>query len=135
MPVVRGADRLRRSLLPSLLAARRANEALANPTIELFEIAKVYLPQEAALPQEPLMLSIVGGREYAELKGTVEAIVAELKIAEPVEAEDADLKGDRSDLCKAPSGPLRGKSDLSPFDPAHPAGCSSGAKRWATWAV
>jgi hypothetical protein len=26
------------------------------------------------------------------------------------------LKGDRSDLCKAPFGPLRGKSDLSPWE-------------------
>ena len=30
MPVLRRADRLRRSLIPSLLAARRTNEALAN---------------------------------------------------------------------------------------------------------
>ncbi len=45
MPVIRGADHLRRSLVPSLLAARRTNESLANSEIELFEIAKIYLPQ------------------------------------------------------------------------------------------
>ena len=45
MPVIRGANCLRRSLVPSLLAARRTNEALANPEIELFEIAKIYLPR------------------------------------------------------------------------------------------
>ena len=45
MPVLRRADRLRRSLVPSLLGARQTNESLANPTIELFEMAKVYLPQ------------------------------------------------------------------------------------------
>ena len=39
------ADCLRRSLVPSLLGARRTNEALANPPIELFEIANVYLPR------------------------------------------------------------------------------------------
>ena len=39
-PILRGADRLRRSLIPSLLDARRLNESLGNPVIELFEIAK-----------------------------------------------------------------------------------------------
>ena len=91
LPVVRGADRLRRSLLPSLLAARRANEALANPIIELFEIAKVYLPQGAELPQEPLLLGIAGGEDYPAVKGVVEAILRELKIAEQVEAEQSGI--------------------------------------------
>ena len=49
MPVIRGADCLRRSLVPSLLGARRTNESLANAEIELFEIAKVYLPREGEL--------------------------------------------------------------------------------------
>ena len=43
-PILRRADRLRRSLIPSLLIARRTNEALANARIELFETARVYLP-------------------------------------------------------------------------------------------
>lgn len=93
MPVVRGADHLRRSLIPSLLAARRANEALANPVIELFEIAKVYLPQGDELPEEPLMLGIAGGQDYAAVKGAVESLFCELKICEPFEAEDAGIDG------------------------------------------
>lgn len=91
IPVVRGADRLRRSLLPSLLAARRANEALANPVIELFEIAKAYLPQDDELPEEPLMLGIAGGQDYATVKGVIESLFCELKICEPFEAEDAGI--------------------------------------------
>ena len=51
-PVLRGADRLRTSLVPSLLAVRRTNEALSNPEIELFEIAKVYLPRAEKLPDD-----------------------------------------------------------------------------------
>ena len=43
-PVLRLADCLRQSLVPSLLAARRYNEKLSNDVIELFEIAHVYLP-------------------------------------------------------------------------------------------
>ncbi len=91
MPVIRGADCLRRSLVPSLLAARRTNETLANVNCELFEIAKVYLPQGDQLPREELMLSIAGGRGYAVVKGVVETILDELKISTPLEAGDADL--------------------------------------------
>ena len=91
MPVIRGADCLRRSLVPSLLAVRRTNEALANPEIELFEIAKVYLPRSGELPQEEIMLAITSGREYPAVKGVIEAILGELKIAAPLEAGDADI--------------------------------------------
>src|SRR4051812_37997900 len=41
-PMLEGADRLRRSLVPSLLESRRLNESLSNSTIELFETARVY---------------------------------------------------------------------------------------------
>ena len=91
MPVVRGADCLRRSLVPSLLAARRTNEALANAEIELFEIARAYLPRGGELPREELLLGITSGRDYLALRGVIEAILGELKVAEPLEADDAGL--------------------------------------------
>jgi phenylalanyl-tRNA synthetase beta chain len=91
MPIVRGADCLRRSLVPSLLGVRRANEALANAEIELFEIARVYLPRGDELPQEELMLGIASGRDYLAVKGAIETILAELKIAVPLEAGDTDM--------------------------------------------
>ncbi|MBS0211250.1 MAG: phenylalanine--tRNA ligase subunit beta [Planctomycetes bacterium] len=77
-PLLRRATQLRRSLIPSLLGARRTNESLANPVIELFEIAKVYLPRGNELPDEALMLGLVSGRELRAMKGAVEAIVARL---------------------------------------------------------
>ncbi len=91
MPVIRGANILRRSLTPSLLGVRRTNEALANAEIELFEIAKVYLPQGAELPREELMLGINSGRPYAAVRGAIEAILAELKIAIPLEGDDSRI--------------------------------------------
>jgi phenylalanyl-tRNA synthetase beta chain len=91
MPVIRGANFLRRCLVPSLLAARRTNESLANTDIELFEIAKVYLPNTADLPREEVMLSITSGRDYLSVKGVVETILAELKITVPLAADDAKL--------------------------------------------
>ncbi len=88
-PVLRGADLLRTSLVASLLAARRTNEALANPDIELFEIARAYLPRGNKLPAEEVMLGITSGRDFRELKGVIEAIVATLNPAAELEATDA----------------------------------------------
>jgi len=91
MPVLRGADRLRRSLVPSLLGVRRTNEALANAEIELFEIARVYLPQGDQLPAEELMLGITSGRGYAVVRGAIEALVEVLRPALPLEAGGTDI--------------------------------------------
>lgn len=76
MPILERADRLRRSLVPSLLKVRRDNEALGNRTIELFETAKVYLPRPGSLPREELMLGLTSGRGFFDVKGTLEAVLA-----------------------------------------------------------
>jgi len=82
MPILERADKLRRSLVPSLLKARRDNEAVGNRTIELFETAKVYLPRAGQLPQEELMLGLTAGGDGADsffrVKGTLEAVLAAL---------------------------------------------------------
>jgi phenylalanyl-tRNA synthetase beta chain len=80
MPVLRRADRLRRSLVPSLLAVRRLNESQANPVIELFEIAKVYLPsgKPGELPSEPRLLAITSGGDFRTVKGIIEGLVSNL---------------------------------------------------------
>ncbi|MBN1854222.1 MAG: phenylalanine--tRNA ligase subunit beta [Pirellulales bacterium] len=74
-PVLRRADCLRQSLIPSLLASRRTNETLSNPRIELFEIAKVYLPRQDDLPDERWMVGLTSGQDYRSVKGVLEAIV------------------------------------------------------------
>lgn len=81
MPVLRRADRLRRSLVPSLLGARQTNQSLANPVIELFEIAHVYLPQGAQLPSEELMIALTSGGDFFATKGVVEGLLAALNPA------------------------------------------------------
>ncbi len=88
-PVLRGADRLRTSLVPSLLAARRTNEALANSQIELCEIAKIYLARGKDLPEEPVMLGMTSGRDFLAVKGVIEALVASLNPAVELEAADS----------------------------------------------
>ncbi len=91
MPVLRGADTLRVSLVPSLLMAWATNEALGNAEVELFEIAKIYLPQGDALPGEERMLGIISNqRDYLALKGVIEKLVGALKASAALEAEAAD---------------------------------------------
>jgi phenylalanyl-tRNA synthetase beta chain len=86
--LLEGADRLRRSLVPSLLDARRINESLSNPVIELFETARIYLPQTGELPNEQLTLAAVSGQGFLAVKGVVEALLAALHIDQPLELAD-----------------------------------------------
>jgi phenylalanyl-tRNA synthetase beta chain len=78
---------LRRSLLPSLLEARRINEHKNNHEIELFEIAKVYLARTAGLPDERLVIGWASERPYADLKGIVESLPTALNATVQPQAE------------------------------------------------
>jgi phenylalanyl-tRNA synthetase beta chain len=90
MPILRRADRLRRSLLPSLLGARKTNESFSNGVIELFEIARVYLPRPEALPSEELMLALTSGGDFYAVKGAVEALIAALSPASQLRVDACD---------------------------------------------
>ena len=69
---------LRRTLISSLLEAKRINEYRANTDIDLFETANVYLPKVGGLPDEPLMLGIVSGRDFEAVKGILETVCREI---------------------------------------------------------
>lgn len=93
-PLVRGADRLRQSLLPSLLEARAGNVAVGNADADLFEVARGYLPKHADTStldgpaEEPLFVSLVtggageGGSAFFRAKGIAAAVLARLGVAE-----------------------------------------------------
>lgn len=87
LPMLKGADRLRNSLVPSLLGARAHNESAQNEEIELFETAHLYLPQPGGLPSEPWALALTSGRDYYFVKGVLEQLLAVLGIASPLVAE------------------------------------------------
>jgi phenylalanyl-tRNA synthetase beta chain len=93
-PLVRGADRLRRTLLPSLLEARGFNVSVGAPHGELFEVARAYLAGAAADTaspvHEPLLLSLVTGGDFSAAKGLAEAVLARLGIGQPLTAGAAD---------------------------------------------
>lgn len=101
-------NRLRQSLLPSLLHAVALNEARGNTDVQLYEIAQIYLPQSGSvLPDEPLAVGIVstaGMRSGApkdqvlrELRGHVEGLLSRLRItAELIPVDIPGLANGRS---------------------------------------
>ncbi len=84
---------LRQSLLPSLLAARRLNEARGNEEIELFEIARVYLPRNGELPDEPLHVGIVADPDLERVKGYADAVLEELGLLDRVSVAATRMAG------------------------------------------
>jgi phenylalanyl-tRNA synthetase beta chain len=94
-PLVRGADRLRRSLLPSLLEARSGNAAVGAGRADLFEVARAYLPTAAETAvdgplKEPFLVSLVTGGDFPLAKGIVEALLTRLRIGVEAWSEGAE---------------------------------------------
>lgn len=85
-PMLKGAKRLRRTLLPSLLEGRGNNWASSSIAADLFEIAHIYLPNAAndTLPAEQYSLGIISGRDFFELKGVLETLVQRMGVEAPM---------------------------------------------------
>ena len=78
---------LRTSLKPSLLEAVKTNIGLKSP-YHLFEIANIYLPKKADLPEERMMLAgILTNYDFRKAKGVVEELLSSLNISLPVKIE------------------------------------------------
>lgn len=98
-PLVRGADRLRRTLLPSLAEARAGSLAAGAAHGDLFEIARAYLQRTAAATgadspvEEPLLLAALTGGDFFRAKGLAAAILRRIGLAESAAAELADGPG------------------------------------------
>jgi len=76
VPLLEGASHLRRSLVPSLIAARLHNQAQSNRDVRLFETASVYLAQDNQLPKEQHNLGCVSESEPRLIRGVFEEIIA-----------------------------------------------------------
>jgi phenylalanyl-tRNA synthetase beta chain len=79
---------LRTSLLPSLVEAARRNLELGSSGIQLFEIARVYLP-DGDLPDERRRVGAIVEGGWSRVKGVVETLYAALH-AEPRFERTAD---------------------------------------------
>ena len=75
---------MRTIALPSMLDILSRNYAYHNRAVKLYELAKIYLPQEGQdLPAEPKMLllgSYGAGESFFKLKGELEAILRGLNL-------------------------------------------------------
>ena len=79
---------MRTIALPSMLDILARNYAYHNKNVKLYELAKIYLPQEGqVLPAEPkmLMLGAYGsGVTFFSMKGELEAILSGLRLPKAV---------------------------------------------------
>ncbi|MGB7344437.1 MAG: phenylalanine--tRNA ligase subunit beta [Pirellulaceae bacterium] len=93
--MLKGAKRLRRTLIPSLLQGRANNWATASIEANLFEIAHIYLPGDGGgtLPSEQYCLGLVAGGDFFDLKGVIETLVVRMGIAEPLDVLPIDRSG------------------------------------------
>lgn len=73
---------MRTTTMPSMLDALSRNNAMGNKDVLLFEVSKVYIPTEDALPEEKLRLTIgmYGEADFYSLKGSVETLLEKLSI-------------------------------------------------------
>ena len=75
---------MRTIALPSMLEILGRNNAYHNKAAKLYEVAKIYLPQQdQALPEEPKMLlfgSYGEGETFFKLKGEIEAVFTGLRL-------------------------------------------------------
>ncbi len=75
---------MRTVALPSMLDILGRNNAYQNKSVKLYELAKIYLPQNGAvLPAEPKMLLLGtygAGETFFSLKGELEAVFAGLHL-------------------------------------------------------
>ncbi len=78
---------LRTTLLPSLVEAARRNAELGNERIDLFEIARVYLPSGGGLPNERIHVAGITPGAFSRGTGVVEALARSLNVDAPFRAE------------------------------------------------
>ena len=81
---------LRTRLLPSLVEAARRNVELGAEGIELFEIARVYLP-DGDLPDEHVHVAAIVEGGWGRAKGLVETLYAALNAEPAFERADDEL--------------------------------------------
>ena len=75
IPLLEGANQLRRSLIPSLVAAKLYNQSQSNRDSQLFETANVYLPRTTGLPGQQFNLGVIGLSDIRSVAGTLEEIL------------------------------------------------------------
>lgn len=84
-PLGEDTSNMRTTLLPSMLEVLARNYNLRNKNVKLYELGKTYFAREDGLADEPktLVLGAYGDdMDFYRLKGTIEAMLDELRIPE-----------------------------------------------------
>ncbi|EDS76175.1 phenylalanyl-tRNA synthetase, beta subunit [Clostridium botulinum C str. Eklund] len=73
---------MRTTSIPSMMESLSRNYSRNNSEVRLFEIGKIYIPNENELPEERNIISLgmYGNVDYLDLKGVVENIIDELGV-------------------------------------------------------
>ncbi|MEK7112256.1 MAG: phenylalanine--tRNA ligase subunit beta [Patescibacteria group bacterium] len=88
-PLGLNSEYLRTSLMFSLSRAAKDNSGETKP-FHLFEVANIYIPRKADLPDERMTLAgIFSNTSFREVKGVVESLLEELNIEAKMTIEDA----------------------------------------------
>ena len=93
VPLLEGASHLRRSLIPSLIAARLHNQSQSNRDVRLFETANVYLSQTEQLrgdqlPKEQYNFGCIAESDPRLVRGVFEEMIDRIWGQEGPELEE-----------------------------------------------
>ncbi|MEA2056860.1 MAG: phenylalanine--tRNA ligase subunit beta [Patescibacteria group bacterium] len=83
---------LRRSLIPSLSQAIKANPQRKN--LSVFELTSTYQPQAGKLPSQDLKLGLVSSNNYRDFRRDVEALLSQFYIEEVIVGEEQKPESD-----------------------------------------
>ena len=83
---------LRKALAHNLLRVKKHNQNYGVEKANIYELSKIYLPQEDdGMPEEKECLSILGEEGFLSLKGVVETILSQLNIVQKLESIHYDF--------------------------------------------
>ena len=111
---------MRTTILPSMLEIVTRNYNFRNKSVRLYELGKIYLPREDGLADEPKYLSLGAygdGADFFSFKGTVEALLRELRISDVTFAACTDNTSYHPGRC---AKVYAGGRELGVFGQIHP---------------
>ena len=111
---------MRTTILPSMLEIVTRNYNFRNKSVRLYELGKIYLPRADGLADEPKFLSLGtygDGADFFSFKGTIEALLRELRIFDVTFAACADNASYHPGRC---AKVYAGGRELGVFGQIHP---------------
>ncbi len=111
---------MRTTILPSMLEIVTRNYNFRNKSVRLYELGKIYLPREDGLADEPKFLSLGAygdGADFFSFKGTIEALLRELRISNVTVTACTDNASYHPGRC---AKVYAGERELGVFGQIHP---------------